>query len=82
MFLCNVADKTGEASLQSLGDVLKALEADNGILELLIKHHEEQGVGSEILTAIFEKVEKIQHLVMDSPNTFPERHSEAVDLIA
>ncbi|XP_054807572.1 probable myosin-binding protein 5 [Prosopis cineraria] len=65
-------DKASEASLTSLTDIVKALEADSKFLELVGKQHEEQSEESEILTAISENLEKLKHLVMNSPKTSPK----------
>ncbi|XP_028781681.1 probable myosin-binding protein 5 [Neltuma alba] len=75
----NGTDKASEASLTSLTDIVKALEADSRFLELVGKQHEEQSEESEILTAISENLEKLRHLVMNSPKTSPKAYTE-VDL--
>ncbi|KAI9086515.1 hypothetical protein K1719_031599 [Acacia pycnantha] len=76
----NGADKASEPSLTSLTDIMKALEADSGFLELVGKQLEEQSEESEILTAISENLEKLRHLVVNSPKTSPKAYSAVVDL--
>ncbi|KAK4264261.1 hypothetical protein QN277_025465 [Acacia crassicarpa] len=76
----NAAEKASEASLTSLTDIMKALEADSGFLELVGKQLEEHSEESEILTAISENLEKLRHLVANSPKTSPKAYSAVVDL--
>lgn len=68
-----VADKASEAaSITSLTEIVKALEVDSGFLELVSKQQEEDSEETEILTAISENLEKLRHLVMNSPKTSPK----------
>ncbi|KAF7838397.1 putative myosin-binding protein 5 [Senna tora] len=69
----NGTDKASEAaSITSLTDIVKALEVDSGFLELVCKEHEEHTEETEILTAISENLEKLRHLVMNSPKASPK----------
>lgn len=81
-----LTDKASEAaSITSLTEIVKALEVDSGFLELVCKQHEENTEETEILTAISENLEKLRHLVMNSPRASPRaspKTSPKGDMIA
>ncbi|KAI4347670.1 hypothetical protein L6164_008461 [Bauhinia variegata] len=71
----NETGKEGEGSLReisSITDIVRALEADSGFLELVSKIDEDDSEGTKILTEISENLEKLRHLVIVPSESQPE----------
>ncbi|KAI4343805.1 hypothetical protein L6164_011113 [Bauhinia variegata] len=71
----NETGKEGETShreISSMTDIVRALEADSGFLELVSKIDEDDSEGTKILTGISENLEKLRHLVMAPSESQPE----------
>ncbi|CAL0319954.1 unnamed protein product [Lupinus luteus] len=84
----NLGTETGigsEASisneLSSLTERVKALEANNGFVEIVSKKPEGNGEGTKILTEISNNLEKLSHLVMTSievDNDFTQKDENSI----